>query len=93
MWATLYANQGLHENGGAFSHDRLVAMADAIDLDPARFTEDFHSAAAATAVKDGIDEALSHRGPVDADGPRSRAARSPARPSRPARRAIASAAR
>jgi protein-disulfide isomerase len=58
MWATLYANQGLHENGGAFSHDRLVAMADAIDLDPARFAADFASAAAAAAVKDGIDEAL-----------------------------------
>jgi protein-disulfide isomerase len=58
MWATLYANQGLHENGGAFSHDRLGAMADAIDLDPARFATDFASAAAATAVKDGIDEAL-----------------------------------
>jgi protein-disulfide isomerase len=54
MWATLYANQGLHENGGSFSRARLLAMADVIGLDPARFAADLDSAAAATAVSDGL---------------------------------------
>ena len=50
MWATLYANQGLRENGGAFSRDRLIAMADLIGLDHDRFLADFDSSAAASAV-------------------------------------------
>lgn len=50
MWATLYANQGLRENNGAFARDRLVAMADVIGLDRARFLADIDSAEAATAV-------------------------------------------
>jgi protein-disulfide isomerase len=50
MWATLYANQGLHENAGFFARDRLVAMADLIGLDHARFLADIDSAAAASAV-------------------------------------------
>ena len=54
MWATLYANQGLHENGGSFARDRLVAMADAIGLDGARFATDLDSTAAATWVADGV---------------------------------------
>jgi protein-disulfide isomerase len=54
MWATLYANQGLHENGGAFTHDRLVAIADAIGLDRARFAADLGSEGAAKSVADGI---------------------------------------
>ena len=58
MWATLYANQGLHENGGAFTDDRLVAMADALHLDAARFATDFGSAAAAKWVVDGAAEAV-----------------------------------
>jgi protein-disulfide isomerase len=53
-WATLYANQGLHENGGAFSRDRLVAMADAIGLEPTMFGLDYESDAATRAVADGI---------------------------------------
>lgn len=50
MWATLYANQGLHENAGAFARDRLVAMADLIGLDHDRFLADIDSAGAASAV-------------------------------------------
>ena len=50
MWATLYANQGLRENNGAFARDRLVAMADLIGLDHARFLVDIDSAEAAAAV-------------------------------------------
>jgi len=49
MWATLYANQG-HENAGAFSRDRLLAMADHLGLDLARFETDMDSAAARAAV-------------------------------------------
>jgi protein-disulfide isomerase len=57
MWATLYANQGVRENGGAFARDRLFAMADAIGLDATRFAADFASAEAGRAVADGIAEA------------------------------------
>ncbi|HEX2756487.1 MAG TPA: thioredoxin domain-containing protein, partial [Candidatus Limnocylindrales bacterium] len=57
MWATLYANQGLHENGGAFARARLNAMADALGLDAARFAADFDSAAATAFVTDGIADA------------------------------------
>jgi protein-disulfide isomerase len=57
MWATLYANQGLHENGGSFARDRMIAMAAALGLDPDRFVADLDSAAAATFVRDGIAEA------------------------------------
>jgi protein-disulfide isomerase len=49
MWATLYANQG-RENSGAFSADRLVAMADQIGLDVTRFEADMASAAAQDAI-------------------------------------------
>ncbi len=57
MWATLYANQGLRENGGAFVRDRLLAMADAIGLDHDRFVADFDSPAATAAVSAGIADA------------------------------------
>ncbi len=53
MWATLYANQGLHENGGAFSRARLDAMAAGLGLDTGRFAADFDSAAAAAFVSEG----------------------------------------
>lgn len=59
MWATLYANQGLRENAGAFSRDRLFAMADAIGLDGGQFAHDFDAPGAAAAVSDGIREANS----------------------------------
>ncbi|MEO5940898.1 MAG: thioredoxin domain-containing protein, partial [Candidatus Limnocylindrales bacterium] len=59
MWATLYANQGLHENDGSFKRDRLIAMADAIGLDSARFAADLDSTAAATWVADGVTAAAS----------------------------------
>jgi protein-disulfide isomerase len=52
MWATLYANQGLHENAGAFAREQLIAMADLIGLDHARFLTDFDSPGAAHAVAD-----------------------------------------
>jgi protein-disulfide isomerase len=57
MWTTLYANQGLHENGGAFARPRLIAMADALGLDPGRFVADLDSAGASSFVTDGIAEA------------------------------------
>ena len=57
MWSTLYANQGLHENGGAFARPRLIAMADALGLDPVRFAADLDSPGAASFVADGIAEA------------------------------------
>jgi 2-hydroxychromene-2-carboxylate isomerase len=50
MWATLYANQGLHENTGAFTTERVVAMADLLSLDHARFVADLGSAEARSAV-------------------------------------------
>lgn len=53
MWSTLYANQGTRENGGAFTRDRLVLMADALGLDPARFAADLDSADATRWVADG----------------------------------------
>lgn len=58
MWATLYANQGLRENNGAFARDRLVAMADLIGLDHARFLADIDSAEAASAVSDSSASAV-----------------------------------
>ncbi len=57
MWATLYANQGVRENGGSFSTDRLTAMASAIGLDTTRFATDFDSIAASKAVADGVSAA------------------------------------
>ena len=57
MWATLYANQGLHENGGSFARGRLIAMADVLGLDAVRFLADFDSAAAERFVTDGIADA------------------------------------
>jgi len=56
-WATLYANQGIRENGGSFTRDRLVAMADAIGLEPTMFGLDYESDAAKQAVTDGIADA------------------------------------
>ena len=53
MWATLYANQGLHENGGSFARARLDAMAAALGLDAQRFAADMDSAAATAFVSDG----------------------------------------
>lgn len=50
MWATLYANQALHENAGAFTTDRVVAMADLLGLDHERFVADLGSAEAKAAV-------------------------------------------
>lgn len=57
MWATLYANQGTRENGGAFARERLLAMADSIGLDPARFAADLDSPDAERAVAAGATEA------------------------------------
>ena len=53
MWATLYANQGLHENGGAFGRARLDAMAVAIGLDATKFAADIDSPAATAWVTEG----------------------------------------
>jgi protein-disulfide isomerase len=50
MWATLYANQG-RENSGAFRRDRLMAMADRLDLDVARFQKDMDSPAALASIE------------------------------------------
>jgi protein-disulfide isomerase len=58
MWATLYANQGLRENNGAFARDRLVAMADLIGLDHDRFLADVDSAEAAAAVSESSASAV-----------------------------------
>lgn len=49
MWATLFANQG-RENSGAFGRSRLVAMADRLGLDVARFEADMDSTAAGAAI-------------------------------------------
>lgn len=54
MWATLYANQGLHENAGAFDRDRLIAMADVLGLEPARFAADLDGPDATRSVQDGV---------------------------------------
>jgi protein-disulfide isomerase len=56
MWATLYANQG-RENSGAFSRARLMAMADQLGLDVARFERDMDSPAALTSIGDSRAEA------------------------------------
>ncbi len=58
MWATLYANQGSRENAGAFSRERLVAMADLIGLDRDRFAADLDSADAASAVSESVASAV-----------------------------------
>lgn len=58
MWATLYANQGLHENTGAFTTDRVVAMAALLGLDGTRFAADLGSAEARTAVEDSSHAAI-----------------------------------
>lgn len=50
MWATLYANQG-RENSGAFSRERLIAMADQLGLDLTRFEGDMESSAARVAIE------------------------------------------
>jgi protein-disulfide isomerase len=50
LWATLYANQG-RENSGAYSRDRLIAMADQLGLDTPRFVADMDSSAALTYVE------------------------------------------
>lgn len=56
MWATLYANQG-HENSGAFSRDRLVAMADRLGFDVARFEADMASSSSQAAIDRSRSEA------------------------------------
>jgi len=58
LWATLYANQGLHENAGAFTRDRLIAMADLVGLDHDRFVADLDSPAATAAVSDARQAAV-----------------------------------
>ncbi len=50
MWATLYANQG-RENSGAFGRERLIAMADRLGLEVARFEADMDSTAAGAAIE------------------------------------------
>ena len=57
MWSTLYANQGVHENGGAFDRARLIAMADVLGLDTVRFAADLDSPAADAFVANGIADA------------------------------------
>jgi protein-disulfide isomerase len=57
MWATIYANQGRHENDGSFARERLFAMADSLHLDPARFAADFDSADADAVIATGASEA------------------------------------
>jgi protein-disulfide isomerase len=57
MWATIYANQGLHENDGSYGQERLLAMAATLDLDGPRFATDLASTAAAAWVSDGVAEA------------------------------------
>lgn len=49
MWATIFANQG-NENSGAFSHERLVAMAGRLGLDVTRFESDMALPAAQAAI-------------------------------------------
>ena len=56
MWATLYANQG-RENSGAFSRTRLMAMADQLGLDLARFGADMDSPSALASIGDSRAEA------------------------------------
>ena len=56
MWATLYANQG-RENSGAFDRARLLAMADRLGLDVARFEMDMDSTAAHDAIDASRDAA------------------------------------
>lgn len=56
MWATIFANQG-RENSGAFSRERLIAMADRLGLDAARFAADMDSAAARAALDRSRDDA------------------------------------
>ena len=51
MWATLYANQG-RENSGAFSRDRLIAMAGQLGLDVTRFEADMDSGSARAAIEE-----------------------------------------
>lgn len=63
MWATLYANQGSRENGGAFGRERLLAMADTLGLDRARFVADLDSPDAERAV--GADAAAARAAGVN----------------------------
>jgi len=60
MWSTIYVNQGRRENDGAFGRDRLIAMADGLGLDAARFAADLDSDAAAAAVAASTDDARAH---------------------------------
>ena len=78
MWATLYANQGLHENGGAFTRDRLLAMADTLGLDATRFAADFDSADATAFVSQGMRRGRQGRASTRHRPSSSTAARSPA---------------
>jgi protein-disulfide isomerase len=56
MWATLYENQG-RENSGAFSRDRLMAMADGLGLDVDRFAADMASSDAGDSIAQSRAEA------------------------------------
>lgn len=56
MWATIYANQG-HENSGAFSRERLVAMARGLGLAIPRFEADLSSTDAKVALDTSRSEA------------------------------------
>jgi protein-disulfide isomerase len=56
MWATLYANQG-HENSGAFSRIRLIAMAEQLGLDVTSFVADMDSSSALAAIEASRKEA------------------------------------
>jgi protein-disulfide isomerase len=49
MWATIYANQG-RENSGAFTRDRLLAMADGLGFNVDQFEADMASSAAQASI-------------------------------------------
>jgi len=53
FWSTLYANQGERENDGAFTSERLTAMARVLGLDLHRFAEDMASSAAGASLAEG----------------------------------------
>jgi protein-disulfide isomerase len=53
MWASLYDHQGPTENGGTFSDPNLRNLAQALDLDMARYGTDFNSSAAQAFVTNG----------------------------------------
>ncbi len=56
MWMTLYANQGPRENGGTFDRAHLLAIADRLGFDNARFAADMDSPAAVASLDASIAE-------------------------------------